>query len=295
MEMPMGRPWLHRTWPGSGTRLESQARGNRHGNSPSSIRWSRSSTSLEWENGHWWRLNVFNTLNLLIPTGPQIVAQTPVGGVSSSTNQATVTFRDPMNTSSFSLADIVSFTGPNNADLSASITGFTWLDSTHLQISFAAQTTPGLYALTLAPSILDSQGRSLDQDGDRSNGEPIEDRYVLTFAIDSPITYVSNPVAASVLDLSAGDAGVITLLDNVDDASMVLDLGAHSFTFYGKTYDQLSVSSNGLISLGGANDAFLNHDLNVHSEAGIIAALWDDWQTDGTAQDASLPNSMALD
>lgn len=93
-----------------------------------------------------------------------------------------IDFSQPMNTSSFSLdEDIMAFTGPAG---SISAIGFEWERTSVLRIDFPEQAASGSYSLTLAPTVLDSYGRPLDQNFNGIPGEPDLDIYVATFAID---------------------------------------------------------------------------------------------------------------
>jgi hypothetical protein len=92
-----------------------------------------------------------------------------------------------MNTTSFSLASGVdNFTGPGG-NLMSQLTGFSWLDSTHLQVTFNTQTTTGNYALVIGPSILRaSDNAPMDQNGNGAPGEVPGDEYQASFTISAP-------------------------------------------------------------------------------------------------------------
>jgi hypothetical protein len=99
-----------------------------------------------------------------------------------------------MDTSSFApAADVDAFTltpasGPA-VDLAAQITGFSWIDSQHLQVNFAAQSTAGTYQMVIGPQILAADGTPLDQNQNGTRGETPADEYTAAFAIPAP-----NPV-----------------------------------------------------------------------------------------------------
>ena len=67
-----------------------------------------------------------------------------------------------------------------------------------------------------------------------------------------------------------------------DDISSLIDL-PFAFTFYGKTYTQAGISSNGLVSFGGTNANYTNQPLNsaVSGLANLPSLLpfWDDIET----------------
>jgi len=69
-------------------------------------------------------------------------------------------------------------------------------------------------------------------------------------------------------------------VSNADDASEPALLTGFSFPFYGQNYNQVFVSSNGLLSFGAGTAAFLNRALpDSSAPPSIIAALWDDLDT----------------
>jgi hypothetical protein len=73
---------------------------------------------------------------------------------------------------------------------------------------------------------------------------------------------------------------VFTIIENGDDRSASVNLGANTFNFYGTSYTgpgQLHVSSNGLVTFGTPFTAFTNTDLSETPLERAIAPLWDDW------------------
>src|SRR5262249_16072334 len=77
-----------------------------------------------------------------------------------------------------------------------------------------------------------------------------------------------------------GQPGTFTIISSADDESDPVNLGADSFNFYGTTYtgmNQLFVSSNGMISFGTTDAAYINRDLSTSPSEPVIAPLWSDW------------------
>jgi hypothetical protein len=73
------------------------------------------------------------------------------------------------------------------------------------------------------------------------------------------------------------------VLVNVDDSAAAAAIG-FGFNFYGTSYNTAFISSNGLITFNAGDATFTNSDLTVSSPANpAIAALWDDWITNGGA------------
>jgi hypothetical protein len=139
-------------------------------------------SSADW--GTW--LSSFSVAPAAGPAGASVTASTPNGTLQGPVSSMTFTFSEAMNTGSFSLSSVDSFTGPNGSLLSQ-LTGFTWLDSTHLQVTFTAQSAAGAYNMTIGPNILRaSDGAPMDQNGNGTPGEVPGDEYTGTFTISAP-------------------------------------------------------------------------------------------------------------
>src|SRR5262249_52007433 len=125
------------------------------------------------------------------PPGASVTASSPSGTVAGPVSSVVFTFSQAMDTTSFSTAaDVDSFTftptsGPAT-DLTSQITGFTWIDSTHLQVNFAAQSAAGTYSMVIGPQILTTAGTALDQNQNGTPGEVPADEYTATFSIPAP-------------------------------------------------------------------------------------------------------------
>jgi Ca2+-binding RTX toxin-like protein len=118
--------------------------------------------------GHTWRTNA---------------AGNPVG--------VRLQFDEPMQASSFSVADDVTrFDGPNGS-LKDQITASNWVNSTTLDLDFTPQTTAGRYQLVLASSLNDVSATQLamDQNGDGTSGQ-VSDGYSATY--DKPLQQVQS-------------------------------------------------------------------------------------------------------
>ncbi len=202
---------------------------------------------------------------------PRVISQTPARATTiEAASELTLAFNRSMDPASFSvLHDVVSFTGPGGVDLRASLVGASWSDSNRvLTISFGEQSDPGTYRLVLAPSLLDPTGLALDQDGDLTIGEEMDDRYVAQFQV------LGLGTALDTLRLvwtTAGDATwfpqQVVTHDGVDAAESgdVVDGGVSSLettvvgpgtlTFWWKVdseayYDWLEFHLNGVLQTG---------------------------------------------
>jgi PEP-CTERM motif-containing protein len=71
------------------------------------------------------------------------------------------------------------------------------------------------------------------------------------------------------------------VLANDDDNTVSANIG-FNFNFYGTSYSNLFISSNGLLTFGSANSAFSAANFATTAPSGntpAIAVLWDDWDT----------------
>lgn len=223
-------------------------------------------------------------------TPPRVIAHAPASPKIGTTSIFDFEFNQPMDPSSFALADDLSaFTGPGGADLLPTVTSFSWLNSNRtLRVTFDKQGGDGLYSMTIGPALLAAAGGyAMDQDGDFILGEA-EDAYTATLTIDrstgpDAFGYQAWTHAFQFLDLAPTGTNVGTALDDVDDGAAPIMLGANSFNFYGREYsgsNALYVGSNGVITFGGGDVQFLNTDLSDAPNRATIAPLWDDWRTD---------------
>jgi photosystem II stability/assembly factor-like uncharacterized protein len=92
--------------------------------------------------------------------------------------------------------------------------------------------------------------------------------------------YVALPVGYAWIDASGGtDTGITG-----DDAGATIPIG-FPFTFYGVPRSEVTVSSNGYLTFGGAGDRYLNTPLpDASAPNAVIAAYWDDLAPTGPGQ-----------
>jgi hypothetical protein len=91
-------------------------------------------------------------------------------------------------------------------------------------------------------------------------------------------TYSATAIDFTFTDISK--SGTSLGLHGTDDAFAEItpaDLGTFQFTLYGQTYNDLFVSSNGLITFGSGNSEFSNADMTSDPSQAAIAPLWDDY------------------
>jgi parallel beta-helix repeat protein len=122
--------------------------------------------------------------------GPKVVGTVISGSAAApfTLDGLTFTFDEALDASTFTLADVVSFTGPGNVDLSAQLTGVSGSGTT-FTVHFAEQTAFGAYTMTIGPYILDVAGNPMDQNGNGFVGETIADRYTARTILLQPAAY----------------------------------------------------------------------------------------------------------
>lgn len=227
--------------------------------------------------------------NIFAITAPRVTGTSPTGNTSTPVSSVRIQYNKPMDVSTFTLSDIVSFTGPSGNDLMGQIAGIvpvTTPESTLFDINFNSPMAGfGTYTIVLEPNMSDMLGNTVDQNGDAVTDA--KDRYTTKFTIVpvgtyGPDAFGYSAVSAKYEDLTGITSGWTTVINSSDDASVAFNLGTNKFNFHGVTYtgnNQLYISSNGIITFGSANSAFANSDLSVIGTSGTqatIATYWDD-------------------
>lgn len=225
---------------------------------------------------------------------PAVFAAAPTGVTSGPVSTIDFTFSTGMDTTSFSLGDVISFIGPAG-NMLGTVSGYSWPSNDVLRLNLTAQATPGAYSLNLGSQVLSGAGTPRDQDRDGFAGEPADDRFTLNFRIGVTAPDADGFVFGATaydagLDLNPSTSGVVTMgaISNADDAATSVDLAGNAFRYRGVNYsgtNSLYVSSNGHITLGGSDTSGANGDLTAPTLP-TIAPLWDNFRTDrNTATD----------
>ncbi len=110
-------------------------------------------------------------------TGSRVTASTFSGSSSATFDRVRLTFDESINPASFTTADVVSLTGPGGAITPTGVSVVSGSNNTQFDVTFAAQTAPGGYAVTVGPDILDAAGNAMDQNQNGTNGEVPADGY----------------------------------------------------------------------------------------------------------------------
>ena len=114
-------------------------------------------------------------------TGPMVVASTPSAGHPGPIEQIDLVFSEPIEEGTFTTDDLIGFDGPDGPIASVAINR---ISETDYRLTFPRQESFGSYALVIGPEILDEAGNAMDQDGDGTNGGPIDDRFTLNFYLE---------------------------------------------------------------------------------------------------------------
>jgi hypothetical protein len=131
-------------------------------------------------------------------------------------------------------------------------------------------TTTGAYSLSVA-GLSDAYGNPLTPFTDNFNIVPGYAATATTFQnVD-----IFGQAGTQTLTFSGGQV-------TADDDFGTINLGSNSFTFYSQTYDHLYVSSNGLITFGSGNAAYVPTNLTTGPAQAAIAAYWTDLIKTGT-------------
>lgn len=131
--------------------------------------------------------------------GPFVKSVSPGVPGSAGLSSVTVTFNEPVDPRSFTLAQVKKLTGP---DGNIPVLAINSLDTTNdkvYQIVFPSQLKDGVYTITLSSQIQDFQSNLLDQNRNGVGGEPVADQFTVQFVVNS--TDVGSYVSGAYNDL----------------------------------------------------------------------------------------------
>ncbi|MBI2808098.1 MAG: tandem-95 repeat protein [Planctomycetes bacterium] len=170
--------------------------------------------------------------------GPRVTAATPYKVTPGPVDTAIVTFDKAIDPSTFTLDDVVSFTGPAGPIAVTGLQAVANSNDRQFQFSFASQTGLGDYDLVIGPDIFDPAGVAMNQDNDTANGEAIEDQFHLRFTISDTVVFHSTDVpvtidptwsAVSVInvdsDFTIADVNVTLNLTHPNTGDLLIYLG----------------------------------------------------------------------
>ncbi len=170
------------------------------------------------------RLNVakmFASTSPPVAPGPKVVSAVYSGTTATQLNKVRITFDTAITASSFTTADIVSFNGPSGAITTTYTVTPVAGSATQFDIGFGAQTAAGTYSLTFGPSIQDTAGKSMDQNGNGTAGETTADRFTATGSL---VLNVNRTFSATGLPLAIKDRQTTTSTITVTENVKITDL-----------------------------------------------------------------------
>jgi hypothetical protein len=166
-------------------------------------------TSIDPTDGTFWATNEYAPQNLgsnwnwatyvahfqvAPPAGPSVIAQVPAASIPGQVSSVRLTFDESIDTTTFTTAKIVSFTGPGGTALTVTgISAVSGTNNTQFDLTFAPQTALGVYTLVLGPDIRDTLGHQMDQNHNGVPGEIPGDRYTGTFSVQGLKVTASTP------------------------------------------------------------------------------------------------------
>jgi hypothetical protein len=189
------------------------------------------------------------------PAGPSIISQAPNSNNFGTVSVLQVGFDEPINPSTFTLDQIVSFirtVGSDVTDLVPTLIGVTPISSANqvFNISFAPQSALGVYRMVIGPHIQDLAGHDMDQDHNGIPGEDPSDEYTATFNIVGPKITAQNVTGNNNLP------GMVNSLQVTFNESMnPLTFTPNSITFEGPNGP---IAITGVSPVSGSNNTRFN-------------------------------------
>ena len=148
--------------------------------------------------------------------GASVTTSTPTGTVNGPVGSVRLRFNEAINPSSFTTADVIDISGPAGALAATGVSPVAGSGNFEFDVTFAPQSAPGSYRLTVGPDILDLVGNRMDQDGDGINGEVPGDRYTAGFTI-AVATGGGDGLAATYYDDKEFAGAVLNRIDPTVD------------------------------------------------------------------------------
>jgi subtilisin family serine protease len=131
---------------------------------------------------------------------PRVLDATTLAAANGDVSSVRITLSEAIDPATFTAADVTGFTGPAGAVVVNGVQVVTDSGNRQFDITFATQSTPGTYSLTVGPDIRDLAGNRLNQDGDGTFGEAVQDQFTATFTVRQAFTYASTDVNKPIFD-----------------------------------------------------------------------------------------------
>jgi hypothetical protein len=186
----------------------------------------------------------------VIPAGPSVVSQTPTntfGHVSS----IRLTFDESIDVNTFTADKIRSFTDPAGNAIAisdAAITPVAGSNDRQFDISFASQTTLGVYTISVGPDVEDTLGHAMDQNHNGITGEDPGDVYTGHFSINAPKITASSIIQGATFQPGALTSVQLTFNEPIDPAtfnpSQVIFINPSGAIYFASSVTPVAGSSN---------------------------------------------------
>ena len=152
-------------------------------------------------------------------TGPRVTTSAYNGTTSFSAVR--LTFNEAILASSFTAADVASFTGPGGAIAVSGVNVVAGTGNTQFDVTFTTQTAAGTYSLVIGPDIRDTAGNLMDQNQNGTKGEVPGDQFTAATSIAASGTFT---FAAAGLPLPIRDFQTTTSTITVNQDITISDL-----------------------------------------------------------------------
>ncbi|MGI9460271.1 MAG: Ig-like domain-containing protein, partial [Pirellulales bacterium] len=141
---------------------------------------------------------------LIDVSGPYVVSSIASGVQSGTVDRVRLEFSESILGSSFTVADISGFVGPEGT---VSVISVEQISGVVYDVTFAAQDVVGAYSLFVGPALEDIAGNEMDQNLNGFSGEPVADVYVAGFEVDRQFDFgrVSSPVGSGYTQITSAD------------------------------------------------------------------------------------------
>jgi len=138
----------------------------------------------------------FRAAVLLDGQAPTVSSFTPSGVLTTPVTQLTLTFNEPVAASSIGVEDFGLIRPDGVAVVLSSVTR---VNATQVQLNFPSQRMNGIHTLRVGPNLSDLAGNLMNEDGDGTPGESVEDRWEGTFEMRTPPQITQHPVSQTIL------------------------------------------------------------------------------------------------
>lgn len=196
--------------------------------------------------------------------GPRVTAAAFAGPAANQLSRVRLTFSEPIQPSTFTIADVASIRGPGGTINASAVSVIAGTNNTQFDVTFPAQTAAGTYTFTLGTQIADTTGTLIDQNGNGVPNEVPADRFVATSSIGGSSaagrTFSAGGLPVNIPDRASVSVPIVVNQDiTVADVNVSLSL---SHTYTSDLVIRLTSPTGQTVTLanrrGGSGDNFTN-------------------------------------